>query len=132
MTAQAPAMQWNAGAWFGSLIGCTTWLALLGLGIARYDVMSASVLLVCVGLVWWDSVRVWKQHATRDLWRSLQRLCVVALVASAAGLTFAFWRDAVPQYSPLTFGLCLLIYPAMIGLFEFRHRAAQQGSSSRP
>jgi hypothetical protein len=132
MTARATAFVWNAGAWLGSLIGCTLWLALLGFDTVRHDLASGVALWIAFGLIWLDAVCVWRKRATHDPLRGFQRMCSVAFLASAAGLAFAFSRAALPDYPAITFGLCLLIYPALIGLFEFRQRAAQHESSTRP
>jgi hypothetical protein len=85
-------LQWSAGGYFGSQLGATLWIALLGcLLVPLEPVLGLGILalyLVANGL----GFALWRRRATLAPHTGIQLLCVASLGAAAATL---FLLDAV-------------------------------------
>jgi len=74
---------WNAGGWFGSQLGCTLWLLILGLVLLRKDAVAAWVCVAgfVVLNVW--GLYLWRSRVRRSAYSGVQRFLVVASVMIA-------------------------------------------------
>lgn len=123
--------QWNLGGWFGSQVGSTLWLVLMGALLLPVDLKPALGVLVC-GLVpnvigtW-----LWTKRFSIAPYPALQLL--LALIATSALSAFLLLDYAgLMQHEwngtswPGNWGYFnLLIFPALMGVFHLRERAAR-------
>ena len=69
---------WNAGGWFGSQVGCTLWLLILGLVLLPKDPLAAGS---CIGgfvvLNAWGFF-LWRRQATLRAYSGIQRFLALA------------------------------------------------------
>jgi hypothetical protein len=78
------AFHWNAGGWFGSQLGCTLWLLILGLVLLSKDLLAA---WACVaGFVMLNAwgLYLWRGRGQLIAYVAIQRFLLAASVIMAA------------------------------------------------
>lgn len=127
------AFSWNAGGWFGSQLGCTLWLLLLGLVLFRKDSLSA---WVCSGgfvaLNAWGGC-LWRQREHLAAYAGFQRfllavsvlVAVVVVVVHARGVAEPPAPGAlVSTYVPYW---AMAVSPSLALVFFWRERMVARG-----
>jgi hypothetical protein len=85
-------LQWSAGGFFGSQLGATLWIALLGgLLVPLEPLLGLGILALCL-LANALGLGLWRRRATLAPHTAIQLLCLASLGAAAATL---FLLDAV-------------------------------------
>lgn len=119
--------QWNRGGWFGSQIGATAWLILLGGLIVAQGELVGAVAVVLGLLSNGLGLLLWRRRRTLSPYLAIQALvgicglsALISLIAiSAAGSSFetsqAFWY--------------LLLFPAVMLMFHLQERAARKADA---
>lgn len=97
---------WNAGGWFGTLLGSTLWLLVLGIGATPVDLAAGTVAILsfAVGNLW--GILLWRRRDRLTAYSGLQWLMVGLLVVFAAvvlttnsrvpSFYLPYWAIAVP------------------------------------
>jgi hypothetical protein len=125
MTAvRAPRFVWNAGAWFGTQVGCTAWLFVFGAALLRDDGGFAALAFGGGALLTGLGVLLWSRRAKLSPFAAYQLLfaalavvlTVLTVLANTRGL-----QTPVPPGS-LSAYWAIAIPPAMMGLFAVVHR----------
>ena len=114
--------QWNRGGWFGSQLGSTLWLILLGALTVPADLAIGCAVIAC-GLIpnaigswlWWRRDSIAPYPALQGL------IGVTALCALVAMFLMQISGRADPQLR-LSF---LLIFPGLMLMFHLRERASR-------
>lgn len=122
-------MVWNKGAWIGSVVGCTTWMALSAIAVLGHDPLLGGVALALVLGVVLFARALWQRRAAVHPIRAVQGLCAATLVAALAGIGFALWRDSIPAEITTPLLLSLVVLPLMAGVFELRKRLEDRALS---
>jgi len=128
-TTQRPRSSWNAGAWFGSQLGGTLWLAIsAGVLAARAPLLAVLVLFLflavnVVGLL------LWRSRSRMSMFAGLQILLATVWVC---GMTAIFAIDRAGHWQTLAVGgsnntsvpvayvMLTVLVLALIGVFQFR------------
>lgn len=120
---------WDKGGWIGSVIGCTTWMALSAFSVIGHDPLLGGVALALVIGVLLVARALWLRRDHLHAIRGLQALCAASLIAALLGIGFALWRATIPTKLTTPLLLALLVYPLMMGIFELRKRAVERAAS---
>lgn len=126
-------LQWGAGSWFGSQVGATAWLLLLGvLLLAQGRTAGAAILVVAVALNGLG-VFLWRQRASREPHASIQLLIAASAVAALISVLLATPEAGSSPASSDPFRtipslLVLLVYPALMTLLYLQERAARRSN----
>lgn len=129
MNAPQARMVWNKGGWIGSVVGCTTWMVVSGLGtMVSAPLVGTAALLLALGVMLFARA-LWRRRAELHPIRGIQALSIASLVAAICGISIGIWRGAVSleQATPLL--LSLVVFPLMAGVFEFRKRLEDRATS---
>lgn len=124
---------WNAGGWFGSQIGCTLWLLILGFVLLTKDPLVAGS---CIGgfvvLNAWG-LFLWRRRAALRAYSGIQRFLALASVIIAIVVVVVNVRgvsqgprpgDLVSTYLPYW---AIAAAPGLMLLFAWRERKAKKG-----
>jgi hypothetical protein len=120
--------QWNAGGWFGSLLGSTAFMPLGGLMFASQSMALAAVWLVCYATAVACGVFIWTRRASLAPYPAIQCLLLLVGVTSTIAILFALFTrpeflahlNATPTQALLT----LLVFPGlMLGFFLLERTA---------
>ena len=124
--------QWNAGGWFGSQVGSTLWIAIVGMIHISID---ARVALFAVSFFVWANVIglfMWRQRTKLPPFPAIQLLLVVIGLASAGTLIVLdlFGRLAAfdPRFGPgvpRSIYVLLLLFPGLMLRFYMMERRAR-------
>lgn len=97
---------WNAGGWFGALLGSTIWLLILGVGVFSEDFVAGSLALAGFAAVNLWGIALWRRRDRLSAYSGLQWMMVGLLVVFAAvvwtmntrvpSILIPYWAIAVP------------------------------------
>ncbi|MHC4513228.1 MAG: hypothetical protein ACYTGW_04605 [Planctomycetota bacterium] len=133
--AQRKAFTWNAGGWYGALLGASCWILIAAGFAARLDVGLALTNLACFATLLVAGVVLWAQRHRRDPYPSIQILMGIAFVVTAA--VFLAWDltgyldKIVPAQAaahPRTAYALLLVFPLLMWQFWRQQRNTREGS----
>jgi hypothetical protein len=131
---RASAFQWNAGGWFGSQLGSTLWLALLGGVLLGQGRASGWALLLAFAAANGVGAALWSARGRLAAYGALQTLVGVtglctlgALLALAGAGDLASMDPRFAAHPRRLFGV-LLIFPALMALFALMERGARRAS----
>lgn len=100
-TARArPALAWNAGAWFGSLFGCTAWLLLLGAMLLARDATAAGTAIAAFAMTNVAGLALWRRRATWSFFAAMETLLLVLTIATATTVTVVNLRGVADPPRP--------------------------------
>jgi hypothetical protein len=130
-TTQASTTSWSAGAWFGSQLGGTLWLAIsAGVLMARSPTLAALLLALFVA-VNGVGLLLWRWRSRMSIFRALQILLAALWVFGMAAI---FATDRAGLWESLAIGgtnntsvssaylMLTVLVVALIGMFQFQHR----------
>ncbi len=129
-TTSPEAFQWNAGGWFGSLLGATAWLVPLGIAAFSYGAISLGILASsCFFIAVILGSMAWRFRERLDAYIANQNLVVVVcLMTVFALLGIQFLGNAelrtYVRWSPWGWGILCLFPMAFLQLW-LRKRAFQ-------
>ncbi len=122
------AFSWNAGGWFGSQLGCTLWLLILGFVLLSRDALAASVCLAgFLALNAWG-LYLWRGRQGLSPYSAIQRFLLAASVVIAVVVAVVNVRGVseppaagalVSTYLPYW---VIAVAPALMVLFFLRQR----------
>ncbi|MBI3786207.1 MAG: hypothetical protein HY270_22700 [Deltaproteobacteria bacterium] len=121
---ETTAFQWNAGAWFGSQLGCTIWLLIYGMLSVAKDLWTAVLSIGGFFVLNAWGVHLWRLRDRLAAYPAMQRFLLMSTPVVAL-LTFVANRrgvsqppnpgDSVSTYLPYWI---VLVCPAlMLGMF---------------
>ena len=129
---RAGAFQWNAGGGFGSQLGSTLWLALLGGVFVAQGRASGWALLLAFAAANGIGVALWGARGRLAAYTALQTLVGVtglctlgALLALDGAGDLASMDPRFSEHPRRLFGV-LLIFPALMALFALMERGARR------
>jgi hypothetical protein len=126
------AFSWNAGGWFGSQLGCTLWLLILGVVLLSKDSLAAwlcvggFVLLNAWGLYLWRSREKLTSYAgmQRFLLATSVIIAMVVVVVNGRGVSEPPAPGAlVSTYLPYW---AIAVAPGLMLLFYWRERQVKR------
>jgi len=127
------AFTWNAGGWFGSQLGCTLWLLILGLVLLSKDSLAAWLCVAgCALLNAWGWY-LWRRREQLSAYAGLQRfllaasvvIALVVVVVNSRGVSEAPPPEAlVSTYLPYWL---MAIAPVLMVVFFLRDRRVGRG-----
>ena len=123
--------QWNLGGWFGSQVGSTLWLILMGSLLIPVDLQPALGVMACGVIPNLIGTWLWTQRSRMAPYPALQLLLALItlsalcafLLLDYAGLMDHEWNGTSWPGNGGYFNL--LIFPALMLVFHFRERAAR-------
>lgn len=115
--------QWSTGGWFGSLVGSTILLLLLGLLYWETDRRVAAVVLTLYVLALAGGLALWLYRDRLLPYHALQLLVLVSGIAFAAALGTL---DAFDYLGGRGIYVILLIYPLTMLRFYVQERQARK------
>ena len=128
----ASEFSWNAGGWFGSQLGCTLWLLILGSILLSKDSLAA---LAClggfIGLNAWG-LYLWRRREQLSAYAGLQRFLAAAAVIIAVVVLAVNGRGLSEPPAPGALVSTYLPYwvialpPALMLLFFLRELKVKQ------
>ncbi|NJO85557.1 MAG: hypothetical protein HC818_01785 [Synechococcaceae cyanobacterium RM1_1_27] len=87
------ASSWRSSAWFGSQVGSTLWMVLLGIVAAiKNDLQTAAIAVVGVALLNLWGVMLWRQRRMCSMYAALQRFLTLNTLVTAV-LVFSLNRN---------------------------------------
>jgi hypothetical protein len=129
------AFHWNASGWFGAQVGSTLWLALLGATIVPSDPLAGAAVFACAILSNAIGLWLWSQRERRTAYRGFQLLLVGLGLLALAAVVLLDARGELgfvdPRFASSPRGIYLLLglYPALMGIFFLRERAARKAAA---
>ena len=125
----AGAFQWNRGGWFGSQVGATLWLVLLG-GVLLVQWQPVGGLLVLCGVVPnLIGFALWRRRQSISPYPAIQILITVcgcgALIAML-GLRVLSLSQSASEMPSVWF---LLMYPGLMLAFHLQEKAARRAAA---
>ena len=124
--------QWNAGGWFGSLIGCTCWMLLGAMFLGMKDGLVGWTWAGCFAVGMATGIGLWSARDRLLPYPAMQTLLLVLLACSFTAFLVADLRNLlVPlaqgaMQNPRFVYISLLVFPSMMLRFYFYERIAQQ------
>jgi hypothetical protein len=126
------AFSWNAGGWFGSQLGCTLWLLILGFVVLSKDSLAAAVCLAgFVTLNAWG-LSLWQRRERLSAYAGLQRFLLAASLIIALVVVVLNGRGVSEPPTPGALVSTYLPYwsiavaPALMLLFFLRERQVKR------
>ena len=132
------AFVWNAGGWFGSQIGGTLWMLILGLVLLGKDLVSAASALAAFGLLNAYGWQLWCRRTELRAYVALQRFLITASVAIAAVVVLLNVRGVAEPPPPGALVSTHLPYwvvavaPGLALMFWWRERMARRIGDGDP
>lgn len=123
---------WNAGGWFGSQLGCTLWLLILGLVLLRKDAVSAWVCVASFAILNVWGFHLWRVRGRLSAYAGLQRFLLAASVLIAAVVLVVNVRGVSEPPAPGSLVSTYVPYwvigvaPALMLLFFWRERMVKR------
>jgi hypothetical protein len=125
--------QWNAGAWFGALLGGTVWIFGIAVSVYYFEHLWACVFIALLGLLsiiagitmWANRYRISPYSAIQILISILFAVTVAILVLmDVLDIPFVYKfgnnQSQAPGFSPYWL---LFIFPAVMAVFIYRNGA---------
>ena len=135
MTSEKKPVSWHAGGWFGSQLGGTLWLLVLGLVIMRRDLLAASLCIgSCAILNAWG-LFLWRSRERLGPYAGIQRFLALASVIVALVILALNYRNFVQRPEPGSLGPTYLPYwaiavvPMLMLLIYFQERVRRRGKN---
>ncbi len=129
---RAAPLAWNAGAWFGSLTGCTLWMAVLASLALGRDPRAALVPAGAFAISFACGVLLWSRRRTLGAHAALQVQLLVTGLLAVAAIASVDRQLGVETLeggwgSRQAYG-ALLMYPILMVVFWGRERAARSAA----
>lgn len=83
---EAPRLQWNAGGWFGSLLGCTLWILVAAVLAGRHDARTGWTLAALFATPVVVGALLWSRRRTVSCHRAFQAILLLSGAAGAAAI----------------------------------------------
>ena len=129
--------QWNTGGWFGSQVGATAYLVLLG-GVLAFQAPRAGLLLLFCGLLPnLLGTLLWLRRDRLAPYPALQGLLAIVFAFTAIALGGLVWGGPVlgldPRFSAETrqAGWILLLFPGLMAMFHLQEKGAPRQTGTR-
>lgn len=125
--------QWNAGAWFGTQIGCTAWMLTFAASLMMTEPVSATAGLCSFMILNAWGILLWSSRHTMTAYVGIQRFLMGTTVAMTALVCFvkdlkgisAPVNQVSSQITDLPYWI-ILLPPALMGMMYFRERQASR------
>ncbi|MBW2232959.1 MAG: hypothetical protein JRH17_21440 [Deltaproteobacteria bacterium] len=119
------AFQWNRGGWFGSQLGATLWLVLLG-ALLLAQSKAVGGLVVLFGLVPnLIGLALWRRRHSLSPYPAVQGLIATCGLSALLAMLCIRTVGLGPSVDPPTVWL-LLIYPGLMLVFHFQEQSARR------
>lgn len=118
--------QWNRGGWFGSQLGMTLWIGLLGVFLVS---ASPAVGLALIGLTLLANglgTLLWMRRDRLAPYPAIQALLVIGGLCAVLALVVVADAGLPAQETGLPTPWFLLMYPGLMLSFHLRERAARR------
>lgn len=125
----AGAFQWNRGGWFGSQIGATLWLVLLGGVLLVQSRPVGGFLVVCGVMPNLIGLALWRRRQSISPYPAIQILvavCGFGALAAMLGLRVVGLAQPSSEMPSLWF---LLMYPGLMLGFHLQEQAARRAAA---
>ena len=125
------AFHWNAGGWFGSMLGSTAWMVPAeGLLCVRGNWIAAAIVVICFALASTCTIVFWNHQATLNARVAMQSMMLILCgLTTVVFLAFQFLTSAAflaaIHWTPWAW-LLLFIFPAMAIHFHFIQRSTEK------
>ena len=122
------AFQWNAGAWFGTQLGCTLWMGVLGLVVLSKNPPAAIVCIVSFLLLNSIGLYIWRRRANLNAYIAIQIfLAAVTMATAVIVVLLNRWGVAEPAQAGALVSTelpfwAIAVAPALMVMFFFRQR----------
>ena len=127
------AFAWNAGGWFGTQLGCTLWLLILGFVLFSKDALAAWVCLAGFLVLNAWALYLWRSRKQLSAYAGLQRFLLAASVIIALVIAVVNGRGLSEPPTPGALVSTYLphwviaVAPALMLLFFWRERKIKRG-----
>ena len=122
--------QWNAGGWFGGLLGGTAYLLVGGVAFFSQHTLLSAIWLSCFATALSIGVFVWARRVTLAPYPAMQVLLLACglsgAIAIIAALCMAPQLLTAVHLTPSGSLLLLLMFPAMMLRFHFLESTARR------
>lgn len=132
------AFQWNAGGWFGSLIGGTAWLLAGALFFMLGDEVLAWIWAGCFALGLGTGVGLWWARHRLLPYPAMQVLLLVLFLGALIAFLAVDLRNQLGLLLPAAlnnkgeFYVCLLVFPGLMLRFYIMERRVRQHPREEP
>jgi hypothetical protein len=126
------AFSWNAGGWFGSQLGCTLWLPILGFVLHSKDSFVAWVCVASFVVLNAWGMYLWRCREQLSAYAGLQRFLLAASVVIGLVVVVVNSRGVSESPAPGALVSTYLPYwviaaaPVLMLVFFFREQAARR------
>ena len=124
--------QWNAGGWFGSQIGGTLWMLIVGVTTFGRLPAFALMAIVLASLVNGLGIWLWSRRDRLAPYLGIQVLVGIVALATLTLLTVfdntghLAELDTRFRNNPRGLYIILLMFPVLMGLFHFQNRSTKK------
>ncbi len=119
------AFQWNRSGWFGSQLGATLWLALLGAALLAQAKPVGGQLLLFAVIPNFVGFVLWRLRSRMSPYPAIQALIAVCGVSALCGMLCLRASSAVETLEGLPSIWFLLMYPGLMLMFCLQERSAR-------
>lgn len=120
------AFQWNRAGWFGSQLGATLWLLLLGIAVLAHVKELGTALVVLALLPNAIGIYLWHRRHELAPYPAIQILLAACGLSALLSLIVVARAGLSPSLLGLPPAWLLAMYPALMLVFHLRERAAKQ------
>ena len=122
--------QWNAGAWFGGLLGGTAYLGVGGVVFLLQDSFLGMAWLLCFAIASSSGVFLWRFRHVFAPYPAMQALLFVCGVGGATAMSAAYFLAPesldVVQLTPAGSFLFLMVFPILMVWFHLLEMGSRQ------
>ena len=134
--APAGPFAWSLGGWFGSQLGSTLWLGILGVLLLWQDAFAGLVTLACCAVANAVGWALWRRRERLNAYRSIQTLLATVGVCALVAIATLDLRGIGPlpgtgNVQPDTMYLVLLFVPLVMAQLHLQMRLARRRSRAR-
>ena len=127
--------QWNTWGWFGSQIGATAYLVILGAALASKELLPGLLILACGLIPNIAGYAIWRRRDRLAPYPAIQRLMLTIFLFTAIALGVAIFYEHsgnLKYLSGATQSAWIpLIFPALMLMFHFQEQAGKKQSNTR-
>ena len=122
------AFQWNWGGWFGSQVGATLWLVLLGALLLAQGKPAGGLVMVFGVVPNLVGLALWRRRHSVSPYPAIQALLAVCGVCALGALVFLRASGAAQLPENMPSDWFLLMYPGLMLTFHLQERGARRAA----
>ena len=126
VTNQKGAFMWSAGGWFGSQVGGTLWMLLVGIGLGFQDIRPAAALIAAFILCNVIGTWLWLKRDVIAAYPAIQILLGAIGICALASILTVDALGYIPPGARFHSYWWLIFVPVLMLMFHFREKSARR------